>query len=327
MPKKKLAYYYDTETCTYHRAKVTSWTIAQKLGIFGILVLVVTLVTTRIFNVFFTDSRSVIFVNEQEALYKQIASLNDRLDISEEHLADLLSKDNDIYLPIVGGELISEAKWQAGAGGSNLFDANRNDKATEVFIRLEKLRHQTKILSKSYALVESKVLSKEIELKNVPSILPVNGTLMSGFGMRRHPISGTFKFHTGLDFGCDIGTPLYATGDGIVTNAGYGESGYGMYVDIDHKNGYMTKFAHMSSTKVAVGAAVKRGQLIGYSGNTGLSSGPHLHYEIMLKGEKIDPIDFFYMDLSPTEYRRLSLDPGTVTKEAVKKKLDVPAMD
>ena len=144
---------------------------------------------------------------------------------------------------------------------------------------------------------------------------------------RRHPVGGHVKFHEGLDFACDVGTPLYATGDGVVTNDTYGESGYGIHVDIDHGNGYQTKFAHMSVSKVKVGQRVTRGQLIGLSGNTGLSTGPHLHYEIMFNGTKIDPVDFFYMDLSPQEYRRLSLDPGKVTKEAIKKKLEAPSMD
>lgn len=327
MAKKKLAYYYDTETCTYHRAKASPKTVLKHASVLGVLGLVVTIATVQVFNTFFIDSKTTLLVQQRDDLYSRIAMVNEKLDVHEERLEDLLSKDNGMYLPIVGEELISDTRWQAGAGGSALFDPNRNDLPVQVWIRMEKLRHQTKVLHSSLDVVKSRMNAKEVELKNVPSIMPVNGTLISGFGNRRHPVTGGIKFHEGLDFACEVGTPLYATGDGVIINAGYGESGYGIHVDIDHGNGYRTKYAHMSSSKVQVGQKVTRGQLVGHSGNTGLSSGPHLHYEIMLNGVKLDPVDFFYLDLSPQEYRRLSLDPGSVTKEAVKKKLDAPAMD
>jgi murein DD-endopeptidase MepM/ murein hydrolase activator NlpD len=327
MPKKRLAYYYDTETCTYHRAKPSVKDFAKQIAVVAVIGVFVSFVTAEFFKTYFTDTQTTLLAQERDTLKTRIAMMHDRLDNHEENLGTLLEKDNGVYLPIVGAEKISETNWQAGAGGSELFDPNRNDIATTLWIRTQKLQHQTEVLRASLANVKTRINAKEVELKNVPSIMPVNATLISGFGNRRHPVSGHMKFHEGLDFACDVGTPLYATGDGIVTNNGYGESGYGIHVDIDHGNGYQTKFAHMSDAKVAVGQRVTRGQLIGYSGNTGLSTGPHLHYEIMYKGTKIDPVDFFYMDLSPQEYRRLSLEPGKVTKEAIKKKLEAPSMD
>jgi murein DD-endopeptidase MepM/ murein hydrolase activator NlpD len=327
MPGKKLAYYYDTETCTYHRAKPSVKDYMKQIAVLAVIAVIVGFVTSEFVKRYFSDTQTVLMAQERDTLKGRIAMMHDRLDLHEERLGELLDKDNGVYLPIVGGEKISDTKWQAGAGGSELFDPNRNDVATMLWIRTQKLQHQAEVLRSSLDNVKSRMNAKEVELKNVPSIMPVNATLISGFGTRRHPITGHMKFHEGLDFACDVGTPLYATGDGVVTNDDYGQSGYGIHIDIDHGNGYQTKFAHMSQVKVHVGQRVTRGQLIGYSGNTGLSSGPHLHYEIMFKGTKIDPVDFFYMDLSPQEYRRLSLDPGKVTKEAIKKKLEAPSMD
>lgn len=327
MPKKRLAYYYDTETCTYHRYKPSAKDYFKQFGVLAFIGGLVGFITVQFFSTYYKDNQSTLLVQERDTLKTRIAMMHDRLDLHEEHLGELLEKDNGVYLPIVGGEKISETNWQAGAGGSELFDPNRNDVATTLWIRTQKLQHQTEVLRNSLVNVKKRMNAKEVELKNVPSIMPVNGTLISGFGNRRHPVGGHVKFHEGLDFACDVGTPLYATGDGVVTNDTYGESGYGIHVDIDHGNGYQTKFAHMSVSKVKVGQRVTRGQLIGLSGNTGLSTGPHLHYEIMFNGTKIDPVDFFYMDLSPQEYRRLSLDPGKVTKEAIKKKLEAPSMD
>jgi len=327
MARKKVAYYYDTETCTYHRVKVDHRMVLRKVLTFGLLGALAVFLSFNAFGMFFTDDKAKGLLAERDTLHSTLGAMHDLLDEHEEVLEDLLSKDNSLYLPIVGSKQLSTEEWCRDSATIAQLKLNPDDPTTEVMLRIQQIRHQVNTLKGSYQLVEKRMMAKEKELENVPSILPVNGRLNSGFGHRRHPVTGAMKMHTGLDFDCSEGTPLYATGDGVVSHAGYGENGYGMYVDINHQNGYVTKYAHMSKTKVKAGQKVTRGQMIGYSGNTGLSTGPHLHYEIIHKGEKIDPVDFFYMDLSPEEYRRLRLDPKNVTKEAVKQKLDVPAMD
>jgi murein DD-endopeptidase MepM/ murein hydrolase activator NlpD len=218
--------------------------------------------------------------------------------------------------------------WTGGRGGSSLYDRTDHNEVNRTQIRIERISHQINLLEKSYEDVKRKVVLTESDLRNLPSIMPVNGALISGFGFRHHPVSGQQKLHEGIDFACQIGTPIYSPGEGVVESSGYIGNGYGININIDHQNGYKTKFAHMSQALVTEGARVKRGQLLGYSGNTGLSTGPHLHYEIMHNEVKIDPIDFFYEDLSPNEYRKLKLNKAEATKEMVKAKLsEVPAMD
>ena len=196
--------------------------------------------------------------------------------------------------------------------------------------RLDKMTFQISLLRRSLATVKSRMGAKEMELRTVPSLAPVNGTMISGFCNRVHPVTGHVKFHEGLDFACQTGTPVYASGDAIVEQADYNENGYGYCINLDHENGYRTKYAHLSEMKVSDGMRVKRGQLIGYSGNTGLSSGPHLHYEVSLNHVKIDPIDFFYQNLSPEKYRDLASGEAgeEVSKEELKEKLsEVEPMD
>jgi murein DD-endopeptidase MepM/ murein hydrolase activator NlpD len=146
-------------------------------------------------------------------------------------------------------------------------------------------------------------------LHSIPAIQPVsNKNLMriaSGFGYRVHPIYKIMQFHSGIDFTAQTGTPIYATGDGVVSFASFDNSGYGMHVVINHGYGYQTLYGHMSRMKVRTGETIKRGEVIGYVGSTGASTGPHCHYEVIKGGSKIDPVNFFYNDLSPSEYEKM----------------------
>jgi murein DD-endopeptidase MepM/ murein hydrolase activator NlpD len=146
-------------------------------------------------------------------------------------------------------------------------------------------------------------------LQSIPAIQPVANSdlkrIASGFGYRIHPIYKIARMHTGLDFTADIGTEIYATGDGKVASIDSKLSGYGQHVIIDHGYGFESLYAHMSRVAVKPGEKVKRGQVIGYVGNSGLSSGPHLHYEVIKNGEKVDPAFYFYNDITPDQYEDL----------------------
>jgi murein DD-endopeptidase MepM/ murein hydrolase activator NlpD len=150
--------------------------------------------------------------------------------------------------------------------------------------------------------------NKEQMLACIPAIQPISSKDIkhepSGYGMRIHPIYKYQKFHTGMDFTANIGAKIYAAGNGVVEKAEYG-SGYGNHVVINHGYGYQTLYAHMEKIVVRVGQKVKRGELIGYVGNTGLSVGPHLHYEVHKNGEPVNPVHFYYNDLTPAEYKHL----------------------
>jgi murein DD-endopeptidase MepM/ murein hydrolase activator NlpD len=171
---------------------------------------------------------------------------------------------------------------------------------------MERLSNKVEIQNQSYAYLFDRINQNKDYLRHLPAVKPVSGEVISGFGMRMHPIKAIRKMHTGIDFTANLNTPVHAAGDGVVRLAGQSRGGYGVQVEVDHGGyGYITKYAHLASTVVQQGEHVKRGQIIGYSGTTGLSKGPHLHYEVIKDGQKIDPIDYFYGDQTPEEYVKL----------------------
>ncbi|MFN8395549.1 MAG: M23 family metallopeptidase [Bacteroidia bacterium] len=327
MFRRKQVYYYDTETCTYLPEKPTIGVIAKKFAFYALFAAVAALGGKYYFDHYLVQLKSSDLRKDNENLLGRLNEINGKIDQFEGSLAKIYEKDNDLYLPIVGEHVIPGSRWKAGTGGEAVFDKSINNAAYKTSIRMNSLRRKLALLDQSLDKVRDRADAIDEDMANMPSILPVNGTLISGFGYRNHPVMGYTKFHEGLDFACPVGTPIYASGNGVVDIAESGENGYGICLNINHQNGYRTKYAHLSKIMVRNGQAIKRGQLLAYSGNTGLSSGPHLHYEVSFKDVKSDPIDFIYMDLPPTEYIRLKLDKSKVTKEAVKEKLVAPAMD
>jgi len=304
MIRRKSAYYYDSETCTYTKVKFSWKTFFSRVGVFIAIAVTTTLLTHAVYPTFFEDDQSVRLKVEQSELESQMGVLSSKLDHYESEVNDLLARDNGMYLPIMGEKQISRNAWLAPRGGS----AENNQETAQVrdmWDRIEKLHIRMKLLSTSLGDVIGIADRKEMEIRNIPSILPANAIMISGFGNRVHPVSGRVKHHSGVDFACQTGTPIYASGNARVASADYNANGYGNCINLDHGNGYQSKYAHLSKVEVTEGQLVTRGELIGYSGNTGLSTGPHLHYEISLDGVKIDPIDFFYEDLSPHRYLKL----------------------
>jgi murein DD-endopeptidase MepM/ murein hydrolase activator NlpD len=228
----------------------------------------------------------------------------------ESVMKDMQNRDDNIYRAIFEAEPIPENIRRAGVGGVNRYSSlegyNSSDAIIETTYRLDKLAKQMYIQSKSFDEVIELARKKEEMLSSIPAIQPVSNKqldhIASGFGMRMHPIYKVMKMHTGLDFASAIGTEIYASGDGIVEEVEDKFSGYGRSIVIKHGFGYQTLYAHMSVIKVRRGQKVKRGDVIGLVGNTGTSSGPHLHYEVIKDGQKIDPANFFFNDLTPEEY-------------------------
>lgn len=327
MLRRKQVYYYDTETCTYQPQKLALGFVLKKSTFYILFALIAGLGGKYYFDNYMVQLKSADLRADNEALLGRLNEINGKIDLFETNLSAIYEKDNALYLPIVGEHIIPQSRWKAGTGGEAIFDKSINNAAYKTSLRLNNLRGRVTLLNTSLDKAHLRADVIDTELGNMPSILPVMGTLISGFGYRNHPVSGHSKFHEGLDFACPIGTPIYASGNGIVDISESGESGYGICLNLNHQNGYRTKYAHLSKINVRHGQEVKRGQLLAYSGNTGLSTGPHLHYEVSFKDVKTDPIDFIYMDLPPTEYIRLKLDKTSITKEAVKEKLVAPSMD
>lgn len=237
--------------------------------------------------------------------------LNSQLDMYEETLNALQMRDDDIYRSIFGMNEIPSAVRNAGFGGVNryerydLMDANGLLKNTA--IRLDVLTKKTYVQSRSFD--EVALLSKRAGdmASCIPAIPPINPDkrryrLSSTFGYRSDPFSGRSTMHRGVDFAMKPGNPVYVTGDGVVESVSFEFFGYGNCVVVDHGFGYKTRYAHMKTIGVAEGMSVKRGECLGQSGNSGKSSGPHLHYEVIYKGRPVNPYNYYDLDMSPEEY-------------------------
>lgn len=228
-------------------------------------------------------------------------------------LESLRKRDVNIYRVLYESEPIDEDVWNAGYGGSNRYKDlegfSNTDLMKDLRAKLDKLKYQLVLQSKSYDEIAKLSMSKEAMLASIPAIQPVSNEdltrIASGFGMRIDPIYRTPRMHTGLDFTAPVGTPIFSTGKGKVVAVEFNGGGYGNHVIIDHGYGYQSHYAHMSRFNCKVGQEVNRGDMIGYVGNTGKSTGPHLHYEIIYNGEKIDPVHFFYNDLTNAQYEQM----------------------
>ncbi|MCB9232245.1 MAG: peptidoglycan DD-metalloendopeptidase family protein [Bacteroidia bacterium] len=299
----RIKYYYDVETCQFERQRLNWKTITRQVLHYGAISgFVAAALLAGVF--FFYNSPKEKYLSEQNAkLKKNILTYDEQIARLETSLNDLHQKDNEFYRAIMNLPEVSSGMWNGGTGGSANTSIHVNDEEMEkTQQQLHQMEIKQKIQSQSFVNLFEKLKAKELELAHIPSIRPVTGALVSGFGLRMHPILKIKKLHTGLDFACPEGTPIYASGDGVVSFAGRHQNGYGIHVDINHGYGYVTKYGHMSQLKVSQGQKVKRGDIIGYSGNTGLSKGPHLHYEIIKNGRKINPVDYFYSDLQPSDY-------------------------
>ncbi|HUH34985.1 MAG TPA: M23 family metallopeptidase [Moheibacter sp.] len=249
---------------------------------------------------------------ELQEMKIQYQLLNKKIKQSQEVLAQVEERDNNIYRSYFELDPISEDIRKAGFGGVNRYakftDWQYGSLVADVTKNIDVLNKQLVIQSKSLDEVIVSAKEKDKMLAHLPAIQPVANKdlkrLASGFGMRMHPILKIGKLHAGTDFSANIGTPIYATGDGKVKLAGRHGS-YGNTVIINHGYGYETLYAHMSRIKSKNGQSVKRGDIIGYVGNSGLSTGPHLHYEIHKDGKPIDPVSYFYQDVSPDEFKIL----------------------
>jgi murein DD-endopeptidase MepM/ murein hydrolase activator NlpD len=186
---------------------------------------------------------------------------------------------------------------------------DNNELSASIFSSLNLIASRISMQEKSYKDIEGMVMNKEKLLASTPAIQPVANAdlkrVASGFGNRVDPVYKTIKFHAGLDFTAPQGTPIYATAEGRVTTAGNSGNGFGNHVVVDHGFGYETLYGHMVRVKARMGQMVKRGEVIGWVGSTGKSTGPHLHYEVHKGGKPIDPIYFFYNDLSPEQYQQI----------------------
>lgn len=311
---KKVKYYYDPETLSYKRIRNKKRTKVRNALIFLLAaalfgsILSLIIINSRLF---FTP-REVMLAREIKTYETNYEILNRKMELVEQVLADVQERDNNMYRLYFNAPIIPDSVRKGGFDPNKYKDLEKlgNSKlVANTTKRLDKLRKQLVIQSKS--LDEINKLSKEKEkfLASIPAIQPVNNKdlkrMASGYGWRTDPFTKARKFHYGMDFSSPQGTPVYATGDGVVIRADDASSGYGNHIRIDHGYGYVTLYGHLSAYNVRAGQRVKRGDLIGKVGSTGRSEAPHLHYEVMKNGEHINPIHFYYGNLSADEYAEM----------------------
>lgn len=249
---------------------------------------------------------------ENKLLQTQYEVLSLRLSNALEVLDDIQQRDENLYRAIFQAESIPESVRKSGFGGSNryehLMELSNPDLVVSTTQKMDMLRKQLYIQSNSLEELIAMGKNQEEKSKCVPAIQPISNKDLrrtaSGYGMRIDPIYRTPRFHSGMDFSAKVGTDIYATGNGVVTFAGW-KQGYGNCLMIDHGYGFETLYGHMSKFKARVGQKVTRGEVIGEVGNTGKSTGPHLHYEVIVRGRHDNPSKYYYMDLSPEEYDRM----------------------
>lgn len=307
---KKIKYYYNTSTLRYE--KLETPLRVKLLRVFGfIAAALVTAALIAYFAFQFIGSpKERILQQQNDELKDSYKQLKDRITSIQQQMQELEKRDNNVYRAIFEANPIPDsARAKELADKLEIATVEKikdHQLVASIASTLNNLSSRIVAQRKSYDEVDELVKNKEQLLSHTPAIQPVSNKdlsrIASGFGYRIDPVYKTIKFHEGLDFAAPQGTPIYATADGNVTVAGNTGNGYGNHVVINHGYGYETLFGHMVRVKVRVGEQVKRGQVIGWVGSTGKSTGPHCHYEVHKNGEKVDPIYFFYSDLSPEQF-------------------------
>jgi murein DD-endopeptidase MepM/ murein hydrolase activator NlpD len=306
----KVKYYYDPKTLSYRKIERTrAYRLRQSL-LYMFSFLLVGFIFFVVADTVIDSPREKRLVRELENMKLQYTILGDRMDQVGEVLADMEDRDDNIYRVIFEAEPIPNSVRGAGFGGVNRYRKLEGFENSELIkqsaSRLDQLTKQVYVQSKSFDEIVEMASDKAEFLASIPAIQPVANEdlrrMASGYGWRTDPFTKTLKMHHGMDFSAETGTAIYATGDGEVFRADTKSSGFGKHIRIDHGYGYITIYAHLNDYNVTVGQKVKRGDLIGYVGNTGRSQGPHLHYEVHLNGKKLNPVNFYYGELSAEEF-------------------------
>ena len=310
---KKIKYYYNTHTLRYE--KLETPLRVKLIRVFGFIA--AALVTAMIISFFafrFIGSpNEKLLRSENERMKDRYRELSKELNTIELQMAELEKRDNEVYRAIFEANPIPDSarakELEKELQIAKVESMEGSDLVNSIISTLNNLSSRVKAQQASFKEVTALVKNKEKLLAATPAIQPVSNKdlkrIASGFGYRIDPIYKTVKLHPGLDFTAPAGTPIYATADGVIEFSGNRGDGYGNNVIINHGFGYKTLYGHMYRIKARGGQKVIRGEVIGWVGSTGKSTGPHCHYEVIKNGNKIDPIYFFYNDLTPEQFDRL----------------------
>ena len=310
---KKVKYYYNTNSLRYE--KLETPLRVKLLRVLGFLsaALVTAIIIVSIAYRYFPSANEKRLQQQNEALREDYLVLDEKARKLQDRMSVLEDRDNDVYRaifeanPIPDSARLKEIEQQKEI--KLVMSLNRFELEESVVKTLDNIERRMTFQDKSYGQLNEFIKNKEQLLACTPAIQPVSNSdlkrVASGYGYRIDPIYKTPRFHAGLDFTAPQGTPIYATANGVAKIAGNSGNGYGNHVVISHGYGYETLYGHMYRVKVKVGERVSRGEVIGYVGSTGKSTGPHCHYEVHKNNQRIDPVYFFYNDLTPEQFNHI----------------------
>jgi len=320
---KKIKYYYNTNTLRYEKLETPLRVKLLRFLGFISAALVTALILVTLAYRYFPSANEKILLQENENLQENFLALDEQTRKIDQRLRELEKRDNEVYRaifeanPIPDSARASEMEHQMKV--QQVLKLTKYELESSIATTLNVISNRIEVQDKSYSQITNFIKNKEELLAATPAIQPVSNAdlkrMASGYGNRIDPIYKTTHFHAGLDFAAPQGTPIYATANGVVTTAGNMATGYGNHVVINHGYGYETLYGHMFKVKARAGSRVKRGEIIGYVGSTGKSTGPHCHYEVHKNGRKIDPVYFFYNDLSPEQFNQM-LKMAAVTNQS-----------
>ena len=310
---KKIKYYYNTNTLRYEKLETPLRVILLRIfGFVAAALVTAALISYAAFQ-FIGSPKERILEQRNKALKDNYYDLADSLKAVQQQMKELEKRDNDVYRAIFEAAPIPDsARAKELENKLEVASVERlkdQQLVASITNTLANLNSRIKAQQKSYDEVDDLVKNKEQLLSHTPAIQPVSNKdlnrIASGFGYRIDPVYKTTKFHAGLDFSAPQGTPIYATADGTVTTAGSTGNGFGNHVVINHGYGYETLYGHMVRVKASNGQLVKRGEVIGWVGSTGKSTGPHCHYEVHKNGVAVNPIYYFFNDLTPEQFQTM----------------------
>jgi murein DD-endopeptidase MepM/ murein hydrolase activator NlpD len=311
MPPTK--YKFDPDSLSFDKVKLGLRDMLFRLLAYFTGSVIVAVLYWVVFASFFDSPKEKALKHEVQMLTIQYDLINREMADVENVLEDLQKTDDNLYRTIFEAEPIPATFREGGVGGVNRYKAlegyNNSEIVIETANRLDKIRKKVYVQSKSFDDLIGLAKRKEDMLRSMPAILPISNKDLtrtaSGFGLRIHPIYKIIKFHDGMDFTAPSGTDVFCTGNGVIVAVMSSKRGLGNHIIIDHGFGYSSVYAHLSNFNVRVGQKVQRGDVIGFVGNTGTSVANHLHYEVKLNGKNVDPVNYYFEDLSASEYERM----------------------
>jgi murein DD-endopeptidase MepM/ murein hydrolase activator NlpD len=311
MPKSK--YRFNHETLSFDKISLGLWALLLRGLAYLVGSLIIAIIYYFIFASFVDSPKEKALLREIDQLTLQYDIIHREMDNMDKILGQLQETDDNLYRSIFEAEPVSHTLREGATGGINKYKDIEGYSNSSIIVettkRLDNIRKKIYVQSKSFDELITLSKTKEDMLGAIPAILPISDKhlirVASGFGLRIHPIYKIIKFHAGMDFTAPLGTDVYATGNGVVSSVEYSKRGLGNHVIIDHGFGYQSVYAHLDKPNVRRGQKVSRGDVIGFVGSTGLSLAPHLHYEVKLNGTNVDPVNFYFNDLTPAEYDRM----------------------